>query len=356
MEVRIKDSITSIRVTFDINDVLQLLKPSRRFIENSFDNFQLDPKFPSQEIAKDQAILFAQSIVNSDLGQLRYHKWQWHSHQRKIHGDIAKTSLYIDGTFGVGKTHLLAAIYNEISDEKVFVSFVNLVNIVGALGLEATVQHLSKVRLVAIDEFELDDPGETVLISTLLERLSENPMSIIATSNTTPTKLGIGRFSSTDFMREIQGLGARFEVIHLEGLDHRTILARRLGIVVEDGYILNKLASISQRVSFDPFDVVNDCLSNIHPVMYQKLILNFDAIVISFREPIDSLFSALRFVVLVDRAYEMEKPLLTVGLKIDEIFAVDLLRGGFAMKFGRCISRLFQLRIEANELFGMGTM
>ena len=34
-------------------------------------------------------------------------------------------------------------------------------------------QRLGAMRLVAIDEFELDDPGDTVLISTLLSLLAD---------------------------------------------------------------------------------------------------------------------------------------------------------------------------------------
>ena len=63
-------------------------------------------------------------------------------------------------------------------------------------------------RLLCIDEFELDDPGDTVLVSTLLSRLVASGVRVAATSNTLPDALGEGRFAADDFLREIQALAA----------------------------------------------------------------------------------------------------------------------------------------------------
>ena len=63
-------------------------------------------------------------------------------------------------------------------------TFVEYTNLVGALGFEQTVGALSPYALVCIDEFELDDPGDTVLMSTLLTRLAEQGVRLAATSNT----------------------------------------------------------------------------------------------------------------------------------------------------------------------------
>ena len=53
---------------------------------------------------------------------------------------------------------------------KLFGTFVELTNLVGALGFRDAVEALSSYRLVCVDEFELDDPGDTVLVSTLLDQ------------------------------------------------------------------------------------------------------------------------------------------------------------------------------------------
>ena len=85
-----------------------------------------------------------------------------------------RAGLYLDGGFGVGKTHLLAvAVARGARRPRLFGTFVELTNLVGALGFADAVERLAQHRLLCIDEFELDDPGDTVLMSTLLQRLAE---------------------------------------------------------------------------------------------------------------------------------------------------------------------------------------
>ena len=91
----------------------------------------------------------------------------------------------------------------------------------GALGFLPTVEALATRRLVCIDEFELDDPGDTVLMSRLLRELADRGVALAATSNTLPGSLGEGRFAAEDFLREIQALAARFEVLRVDGEDYR---------------------------------------------------------------------------------------------------------------------------------------
>ena len=100
-------------------------------------------------------------------------------------------------------------------------TFVEYTNLVGALGFLPTVEALATRRLVCIDEFELDDPGDTVLMSRLLRELADRGVALAATSNTLPGSLGEGRFAAEDFLREIQALAARFEVLRVDGDDYR---------------------------------------------------------------------------------------------------------------------------------------
>ena len=75
--------------------------------------------------------------------------------------------------------------------------------------------------VVCIDEFELDDPGNTTLISRMLSQLVERGVSIAATSNTLPEQLGEGRFAAQDFLREINTLASIFTTVRIEGPDYR---------------------------------------------------------------------------------------------------------------------------------------
>ena len=47
---------------------------------------------------------------------------------------------------------------------KAFATFVELTQLVGALGFINTVERLSEHTVITIDEFRLDDPGDTMLV------------------------------------------------------------------------------------------------------------------------------------------------------------------------------------------------
>ena len=87
-------------------------------------------------------------------------------------GPELKPGVYLDGGFGVGKTHLLAAVYHAMpARRKYFGSFIEYTALVGALGYKNTVELFRGSDLLCIDEFELDDPGDTMVMTRLLGEL-----------------------------------------------------------------------------------------------------------------------------------------------------------------------------------------
>ena len=132
--------------------------------------------------------------------------------------------LYLDGGFGVGKTHLLASAYYQMPETdhpKAFATFGELTQLAGVFGFVECIDLLADYTAVCIDEFELDDPGNTTLISRLLSSLVERGVSVAATSNTLPEQLGEGRFAAQDFLREINTLASIFTTVRIEGPDYR---------------------------------------------------------------------------------------------------------------------------------------
>jgi len=121
----------------------------------------------------------------------------------------------------VGKTHLLAALWHRTRGRKYFGTFIEYTAIVGALGYREAVAHFRGASLIAIDEFELDDPGDTMVMSRLLGELVASGSRIAATSNTPPHALGEGRFAAQDFLREIHALADRFTTVRIDGEDYR---------------------------------------------------------------------------------------------------------------------------------------
>jgi cell division protein ZapE len=104
-----------------------------------------------------------------------------------------KPGVYLDGGFGVGKTHLLASIYHAMpARRKYFGSFIEYTALVGALGYQKTVELFRGADLLCIDEFELDDPGDTMVMTRLLGELVPTGTKLAATSNTPPNALGEG--------------------------------------------------------------------------------------------------------------------------------------------------------------------
>ena len=339
-------SLATREIPFDAQDAIDLLESPRRFDAASFESYLPDPNYPSQALAKAAAKNFAEGIFNAP----RSEHGLWRRNWRFANGsNSGGKGIYLDGGFGVGKTHLLAAVHRVAPGPKAYCSFSDLVNFVGAIGFEDSVARLSGCTLIAIDEFELDDPGDTVLISTLLGRLANSGVNLAATSNTLPDKLGQGRFAAADFRREIQGLAARFSVLSIEGGDYRHISLR---LDDQDGdlsELLNESENMGDRVSLDSFAELNAKLATIHPVMYSSLLRAVDLAIIVDVRPYDVLSEALRFVSLVDRAYELGVAIFLDPVRLGELFPESFLSGGYRTKFGRCLSRLSELRQEALE-------
>jgi cell division protein ZapE len=316
----------------DRGRLVRELVPPPRFDSERFSTYRPDPAEPSQAGAVERLQRYA-----AGLGQRRRGRWFGLG---KATVDPGR-GVYLDGGFGVGKTHLLASLWHEANGAKAFGTFVEYTNLVGALGFQATVEALSGHQLVCIDEFELDDPGDTVLMATLLGRLTGAGVSLAATSNTLPDALGQGRFAAEDFLREIQSLSARFEVLTIDGPDyrHRDTIDRpppsseaevRAG-VDRDGGLLDHFVDVTRH------------LATVHPSRYRAMLDGVTAVGWTHVRPVTDQAVALRLVVLSDRLYDADIPVFASGLPLDEVFSPQMLTGGYRKKYFRAISRLTAL-------------
>lgn len=249
---------------------------------------------------------------------------------------------YLDGGFGVGKTHLLAALWRAVEGPAAFGTFVGYTNLVGALGFTNVVDALAEFRLVCIDEFELDDPGDTVMMSSLCARLVERGVVLAATSNTLPDQLGEGRFAADDFLREIQGLASHFTVLRIDGEDYR-----HLNVVahVNSKSEAQVRAAIAARpgATLDDLDAILRHLATVHPSGYREMLRGIPAMGVLNLHMLHDQADALRLVVLVDRMYDLDIAVHTHGVGLNELFAPELLAGGYRKKYYRALSRLAAL-------------
>ena len=65
-------------------------------------------------------------------------------------------------------------------------------------------------------------------------------------------------------------------------------------------------------------------------------------------EPVADQNAALRLVVLADRLYDRDVPVLASGVPLGELFPDELLSGGYRKKYLRAVSRLTALARQAS--------
>ena len=311
------------------------LVPPPLFAGVRFESYRPDPAEPSQAAAVAVLQGFAATV-----GPRRPRRFR--------RGGPDGRGVYLDGGYGVGKTHLLASLWHAAPEPKAYATFVELTHLAGALGFAPLADRLAGLRLLAIDEFELDDPGDTVLVSTLLGRLAEAGVALAATSNTLPDRLGEERFATEDFLREIQALAARFTSIRVDGPDYRHRGVPVAPAPLGDAQV--RAAAAGPGATVDEFAALLDHLATLHPSRYGALVDDVTLVGLTGVTPPTDQAVALRVVVLADRLYDRQIPLRTSGRPLDELFGAEMLAGGYRKKYRRAISRLVALaRLEVRD-------
>ncbi len=311
------------------------LVPPRQFDHASFENYRPDRDYPSQGEALAKIRHFAEGWKPAKAGGF---------FGRGKKTPPAKPGIYLDGGFGVGKTHLLAALWHAAPGPKYFGTFIEYTALIGALGYANAVQLFAGAKFIAIDEFELDDPGDTMLMTRFLGELVAKGTRLAATSNTPPNALGEGRFAASDFLREIQAIADRFDIVRIDGLDYRRRdiegHAVALAAGAEFDAAVDAHLAAGERLTIDSFGELVRHLGTIHPSRYIKLIDGVDTIALSDVTPLTDQTDALRLVAFIDRVYDAQIGILASGVPLDEVFAGDMLNGGYRKKYLRAASRM----------------
>lgn len=314
--------------TLDGAHMIAHLVPPRQFDDATLEAYRPDRDYPTQGAAVAAIRAFAAG---------------WHTGARRTRRGAPAflPGIYLDGGFGVGKTHLLAALWHLAPPRKYFGTFIEYTALVGALGYVPTVALLKGASLICIDEFELDDPGDTRLMSRLLSELVASGTRIAATSNTPPNALGEGRFAAQDFLREIDSLAAKFDTIRVDGLDYRRRAVDAHAVVVPDA--ATAISQIPGQTTLDPFDDVLAHLASVHPSRYVRLVEGVAAIGLTGVHELRNQTDALRLVAFVDRLYDGQVAVVASGTPLDRIFPDEMLAGGYSKKYYRAMSRLISL-------------
>ncbi|MFD9889089.1 cell division protein ZapE [Amycolatopsis sp. NPDC059027] len=322
------------------DELIGTLVPPPRFDAVRFANYIPNPDEPSQAAAVTSCAAFAARIEAPAKK----------SKLRSLFGGGTQATgpmgLYLDGGFGVGKTHLLASTWHATPGPKAYGTFVELTHLVGALGFAEAVRRLSGHRLLAIDEFELDDPGDTMLIGRLLRELTEAGVYVAATSNTLPDKLGEGRFAAEDFLREIQSLASRFTVVRVDGPDYRHRGLPEAPPPVADD-VLTASAEQHEGSTVDDFDALCAHLARLHPSRYGRMLDGVGRVHLRDIHPAPDQSVALRLVAFADRLYDRAIPVVVSGQPLPALFTEEMINGGYRKKYLRAVSRLTALARDA---------
>ncbi|WP_424445673.1 cell division protein ZapE [Microbacterium sp. CH-015] len=315
-------------------EMVAALVPPPQFDDATFDTYRADPHYPSQQEAKDLLIAFSRGGAPAERGGL---------FRRAKKTPEMKPGVYLDGGFGVGKTHLLASIYHAMpARRKYFGSFIEYTALVGALGYQKTVELFRGADLLCIDEFELDDPGDTMVMTRLLGELVPTGTKLAATSNTPPNALGEGRFAAQDFLREIHAMASSFQTIRIDGTDYRQRALDGHAVTLDDAGYRTAITDAAAHavVSDDAFGDLVAHLATVHPSRYLRLIDGVGMIGLRDVTTLEDQSAALRLVAFVDRAYDAQIPVRATGQALDAVFSDEMLAGGYRKKYLRAISRL----------------
>ncbi|ANN16733.1 ATPase [Amycolatopsis orientalis] len=332
------------RPELSADELITALVPPPRFDAVRFSTYVPNPDEPSQAEAVVTCSAFAKRVAEASNRKPK-------SKLRALFGGGDETpsgprGLYLDGGFGVGKTHLLASTWHETPSPKAYGTFVELTHLVGALGFAEAVRRLSEHRFLAIDEFELDDPGDTMLVTRLLQELISAGVFVAATSNTLPDKLGEGRFAAADFLREIQSLSARFGVCRVDGPDyrHRGLPDAPPPASPEE---LEASAAAHPESTVDDFDALCEHLGGLHPSRYGRLLDGVTRVHLRDIHPVPDQNVGLRMVAFADRLYDRAIPLVVSGEPVPLLFTEEMVNGGYRKKYLRAVSRLTALARDA---------
>ena len=109
------------------------------------------------------------------------------------------------------------------------------------------------------------------------------------------------------------------------------------------GHEVETAAADRPNASCDHFVDLYHHLAELHPSKYGALLDGVATVgILDLRELTDENV-ALRLVVLADRMYDRDIPLVTSGVPLDHLFPAPMLKGGYRKKYLRALSRLISL-------------
>jgi cell division protein ZapE len=312
----------------------------KRFAGATFDNFVVNAQFPQLNRAIET---ITRLLDEPEPSQSRL---PW----RRSKESLSYRGVYLDGPPGIGKTHLLAAAFQRASEPKLFATFDEFSAAAGTLGMRRLRHLLGEQHLVCIDEIDLRDPGNIMLLTSLVRAMLQGRPRILATANADPTAMDSGHGHADEFARELGEIAEAFEIIEVDGIDWR-----------ESGDAARQRSfgsSREQRVVQFTDAILKAFLAETHPMYDAAWLDEVDRIEVDRLAPMADTDEALRFVRFVDRVYDRDVALAIekIDQPLDVMLAPVKNDRRFHLHYARCRSRLLELvQVSNSEPLTMGS-
>ncbi len=293
--------------------------------------------------------------------------------KRKSHG------CYIYGGVGVGKTTIAKIFFDKFnSTKKIQIHLSTLL-----WEINRKINHAKKMnfsdpmiwvfkefkslKLIFIDEFEINDIVSSILIRRLLDFLLKNHCTIIITSNKHPDDLYKEGLQKEKFTEFVDFMKTKINIINYDGEDYRRkasqdrnnikissnndhdILLQKL-INITDNISKKILTIASREIKVDHFEDIailnfNEICKKPHASQdYEEICNNFTAIAITEIPDFttEDRNSILRFCILIDHIYDRSRKFYGVCMFDFNRFNPEL-RVHDVPQIKRCISRMIEL-------------
>ena len=232
---------------------------------------------------------------------------------------------------------------------------------------------VAEVRLLCLDEFQVQDIANAMLLGRVFEKLFAGGVTLVATSNTPPDELYRDGLNRQLFLPFVDLLKAHVEVVPLDGaIDYRRLKFEgeevyhfgsgpeadaamdRLWLKLTGG-VAGKpetLHSLGRDIAVPEaamgaarFEFVELCERQLGARDYVKLSHAYEAVMIDHVPQFNRLKSdaSKRFILLVDTLYDRGVKLaVSFAVPLDELGQDDKTKAEFA----RCVSRLIEMQSE----------
>jgi cell division protein ZapE len=109
-------------------------------------------------------------------------------------------------------------------------------------------------------------------------------------------------------------------------------------------------AGATPGATLDDFGELLSHLAGLHPSRYGALVDGVSAVHLLGVRAAPDQNVALRLVVLADRLYDRQVPIVASGESLDRLFDAEMLAGGYRTKYRRAVSRLVALNRMGAEV------